>query len=232
MEAWSERDHDFVATNDNQRASAFSQQLRQAHQDLRGQLTRIREELGRNDDVQAELQVHCLAFCSALTAHHVGEDDGMFRGLLDARPDLALTIGNLIDDHAAIAAMLLQVRALATQAKTTPEEGLPRLRRELDGLAAIAESHFGYEERALSAALDIDVADTGWSRSVFGQPSRNIRRPEAVAITAQRTHLPLRARLCGWATAPVASARDRVSGPGCDQLGGGPPILRRTPFPS
>lgn len=167
MEAWSERDHDFVATNDNQRASAFSQQLRQAHQDLRGQLTRIREELGRNDDVQAELQVHCLAFCSAVTAHHVGEDDGMFRGLLDARPDLAPTIGNLIDDHAAIAAMLLQVRALATQAKTTPEEGLPRLRRELDGLAAIAESHFGYEERALSAALDIDVADTGWSRSVF-----------------------------------------------------------------
>jgi hypothetical protein len=99
MEAWSERDHDFVATNDNQRASAFSQQLRQAHQDLRGQLTRIREELGRNDEVQAGLQVHCLAFCSALTAHHVGEDDGMFRGLLDARPDLAPTIGNLIDDR-------------------------------------------------------------------------------------------------------------------------------------
>jgi hypothetical protein len=80
----------------------------------------------------------CLAFCSALTTHHVGEDDGMFRALLDARPYLAPTIQNLIDDHAAIAAILLQVRALATQAKTIPAESLPRLRRELDGLPAIA----------------------------------------------------------------------------------------------
>jgi hypothetical protein len=97
----------------------------------------------------------------------VGEDDGMFRELLDARPDLAPTIHNLIDDHAAIAAILLQVRALAAQAKTTPAESLPGLRRELDGLAAIAESHFGYEERAISAALDNGVPDTGWSRPVF-----------------------------------------------------------------
>ena len=167
MEAWSERDHDPVAANDNQRAVAFSQQLRQAHQHLRGQLARIREELGRNDHVGAELQVHCLAFCSALTSHHVGEDDGMFIELLDARPDLAPTIENLVNDHAAIAAILLQVRVLVTQAETIPEEGLPRLRRELDGLAAIAESHFGYEERAISIALDNDVPDTGWSRSVF-----------------------------------------------------------------
>lgn len=87
--------------------------------------------------------------------------------LLDARPDLAPAIQNLIDDHAAIATILLRVRALATQAKTMPAENLPRLRRELDGLAAIAESHFGYEERAFSAALDAGVPDTGWSRPVF-----------------------------------------------------------------
>ena len=92
----------------------------------------------------------------------------MFKELLDARPDLAPTIQNLIDDHAVIAAILLQVRALAMQTKTTPAESLPRLRRELDGLAAIAESHFGYEERAISAALDNDVPDSGWSRPVFG----------------------------------------------------------------
>jgi hypothetical protein len=91
----------------------------------------------------------------------------MFKELLDARPDLAPTIQNLIDDHAAIAAILVHLRALATRAKTISAESLPGLRRELDGLAAIAESHFGYEERAISAALDYDVPDTGWSRPVF-----------------------------------------------------------------
>ncbi len=167
MEARNERDHDSVATNDGQRAAAFGRQLRQAHQHLRDQLTRIRGELGQDDHMETGLPAHCLAFCSALTTHHVGEDDGMFRELLDARPDLAPAIQNLIDDHAAIAAILLQVRTLAMQAKKTPAQSLPGLRRELDGLAAIAESHFGYEERAISAALDNDVTDTGWSRPVF-----------------------------------------------------------------
>jgi hypothetical protein len=113
------------------------------------------------------LQVHCLAFCSALATHHQGEDDGMFRQLLDARPDLAPAIGNLTGDHAAIAAILRQIRVLVLQRKAAPAESLPELRRELDGLAAIVESHFGYEERAISAALDHGVADTGWSRPVF-----------------------------------------------------------------
>jgi hypothetical protein len=156
-----------VATNNSQRAVAFSLQLRRAHQQLRDQLTRIREELGRIEHLEAELPAHCLAFCSALTTHHIGEDKGMFTELLDARPDLAPTIHNLVDDHAAIATILLHVRALATQARTTPAESLPQLRRELDGLAAIAASHFRYEERAISAALDNDVPDTGWSRPVF-----------------------------------------------------------------
>ncbi|HUB40675.1 MAG TPA: hemerythrin domain-containing protein [Streptosporangiaceae bacterium] len=156
-----------MATNDSQRADAFSRQLRQAHQHLRDQLTRIRTDLGRIDHADTELLVHCLTFCSAVTTHHTGEDDGMFTELLTARPDLAPTIQNLIDDHAAMAAILSQVRALAMEAATTPAASLPWLRRELDGLAAIAASHFGYEERAISTALDNHVPDTGWSRPVF-----------------------------------------------------------------
>jgi hypothetical protein len=167
MEAWNERDHVRVATSDSQRAIAFSRQLRQAHQHLSDQLIRLRGGLGQIEHAEADLPVRCLAFCSALTTHHVGEDDGMFKELLDARPDLAPTIQNLIDDHAVIAAILIQVRALATQEKTIPAESLPGLRRELDGLAAIAESRFGYEERTISAALDKDVPGTGWSRPVF-----------------------------------------------------------------
>ena len=155
-----------MASN-TQRAEAFSQQLRRAHQQLRDHLARIRDGLGRDEHVGTGLEVHCLAFCSALGTHHGGEDDGMFAELLDARPDLAPAIRNLIDDHAAIAAILGQVRALTGQAKTAPAQRLPELRRELDGLAAIMESHFGYEERAISAALDHGVPDTGWSRPVF-----------------------------------------------------------------
>ena len=156
-----------MATNDAQRAEVFSLQIRRAHQQLRDELARIRAALGGDEHVITGLQVHCLAFCSALATHHRGEDDGMFTQLLDARPDLAPAIGNLIDDHAAIAAILHQIRALGLQGKAIPPESLPELRREFDGLAAIVESHFGYEERAISAALDHGVPDTGWSRPVF-----------------------------------------------------------------
>ena len=145
----------------------FSLQLRRAHQQLKDELTRIREAPGGDERAVTGLQVHCLAFCSALATHHRGEDDGMFTQLLDARPDLAPAIRNLIDDHTAIAAILHQIRALALLGKATPAESLPELRRELDGLAAIVESHFGYEERVIGAALDRGVPDTGWSRPVF-----------------------------------------------------------------
>ena len=164
-----------MSTNDGQRAVAFSRQLRQAHQLLREQLTRIREEPGRLEHSETELLLRCLAFCSALTTHHVGENEGLFKELVSRRPDLARTIQNLVDDHAAIAAIMRQIRALATQASAAPPDSLPALRRELDGLAAIAESHFAYEERAISAALDDDVPDTGWSRPVFrpAEPSKS-----------------------------------------------------------
>jgi hypothetical protein len=169
-QAWrrrNERDHTCVATNDTQRAAAFSLQLRRAHQQLRDELAQIRQALGGDEHVVNGLQVHCLAFCSALATHHLGEDEGLFAQLLDARPDLAPAIGNLIDDHAAIAAILRQIRALVLQREAAPAESLPELLREVDGLAAIVESHFGYEERAISAALDQGVPDTGWSRPVF-----------------------------------------------------------------
>ena len=156
-----------MATNDSHRFMSFSHQLALAHRDLQVQLTRIRGDLARDEPAETNLLVHCLAFCSALAAHHDGEDDGPFRDLLDARPELAPAIRKLKDDHAAIAAILRQVRDLAGRAKATSEEDLPRLRRELDGLAAIAESHFRYEERAVSAALDnVGPADR-WPRAVF-----------------------------------------------------------------
>jgi len=62
-----------VATNDTQRAAVFSLQLRRAHQQLRDELARIREALGGDEHAVTGLQVHCLAFCSALATPHRGE---------------------------------------------------------------------------------------------------------------------------------------------------------------
>jgi hypothetical protein len=152
---------------ESQRAAAFSSQLRQAHQVLRDWLAEIRAELGRDRPADPGLPLRCLAFCSALARHHAGEDGGMFAELLKTRPDLGPTIGKLLEDHGMIAGILLQVRELATRATEAPGKELPALRRELDGLAAIAESHFGFEERAVSAALDDGIPDNGWSRRVF-----------------------------------------------------------------
>ncbi|GGX79306.1 hypothetical protein GCM10010510_25320 [Streptomyces anandii JCM 4720] len=78
----------------------------------------------------------------------------MFSQLLRERPDLAATVANLVEDHGMIASILSRVRELADGAAQSRAPALEAIRRELDGLAAIMESHFGYEERTISQALD------------------------------------------------------------------------------
>ncbi|MFE4518832.1 hemerythrin domain-containing protein [Kitasatospora sp. NPDC056783] len=153
------------------RTAALSLQLSSAHQDLRRRLAGLRANLGRprpDGDGDDALRAHCLAFCTALTSHHQGEDDGLFARLLRERPDLAPTIAKLVEDHGLITRILTRVRDLADRAAATePGTGLEAIGRELDGLAAIMDSHFGYEERALRAALDAGVHDDGWSAPVL-----------------------------------------------------------------
>lgn len=91
----------------------------------------------------------------------------MFSALLRERPDLAATVANLVEDHGMIASILSRVRVLADRAADSPESAAEPIGRELDGLAAIMESHFGYEERTISDALDHGVSDAGWSETVF-----------------------------------------------------------------
>ncbi|GAA2879677.1 hypothetical protein Acy02nite_26190 [Actinoplanes cyaneus] len=111
-------------------------------------------------DPADDLRAHCLAFCGALTTHHQGEDTGLFAALLRERPDLEPTIDKLVEDHGLITGILHRIAELSTAdpAKVGPE---------LDGLAAIMESHFRYEERALAEALDAGVPDDGWSTPVL-----------------------------------------------------------------
>jgi hypothetical protein len=155
-----------VASHDRDRVVALSLQLAQAHQELRHQINQLKAHLRRPrpDDV---LVTHCLAFCAALTSHHRGEDTGMFAELLRERPDLAGTVANLVQDHEMIASILSRVADLAHHAAGSPDRALDAVGRELDGLAAIMESHFNYEERTMSEALDGAIPDTGWSDMVF-----------------------------------------------------------------
>jgi non-ribosomal peptide synthetase component F len=156
-----------VASHDRDRAVALSVRLAQAHQELRRQLDLLRTSIGQDALDRRTLVIHCLAFCTALTSHHRGEDAGMFADLLRARPDLAETVSKLVEDHEMIASILSRVAELAAEAAGSHGQRLDAIRLELDGLAAIMESHFGYEERAIGAALDRGVPDTGWSEMVF-----------------------------------------------------------------
>ncbi|PYC65734.1 hemerythrin HHE cation-binding protein [Streptomyces tateyamensis] len=156
-----------MASRDGDRVAALSLQLSQAHQELRRQVNEIRTSLGQRRLSDDALVTHCLAFCAALTSHHQGEDDGLFSQLLRERPDLASTVASLVEDHGMIASILSRVRGIADRAAESRGPVLEAIGRELDGLAAIMESHFGYEERAISKALDDGVPDTDWTDMVF-----------------------------------------------------------------
>jgi hypothetical protein len=160
------RDHGSVAAQDADRAVAWSRQLSQAHIALRQQLHDVQADLG-SAQAGTRLPAHCLAFCSALSAHHAGEDAGLFAELLRVRPDLRDVVRKLREDHQMIAGILAAVRDLAREAARATPERRDVIRRELGGLAAIAESHFGYEERAIGDVIDGVIQDTGWAAAVF-----------------------------------------------------------------
>ena len=137
------------------------------------------------------LLAHCLAFCSALSAHHQGEDAGLFAELLRVRPDLRDVVRKLAEDHQMIAGILASVGDLAHEAASATPGRREVIGRELGGLAAIMESHFGYEERAIRGAIDDGVQDTGWTTAVSnsgrsGTCSSGGQFPRYPAIAAVR----------------------------------------------
>lgn len=156
-----------VNTGSNDRLAAWSVQLARAHDHLRRQLRVVRANLNDTEAGNSDLMSHCLAFCSALTTHHGGEDDGLFGELLRARPDLEAVIANLVQDHRMIAAVLSSARALTTEASLAKTDRRAAISREFDGMAAIVESHFRYEERSISDVLDSGIRDTGWRKPVL-----------------------------------------------------------------
>lgn len=122
----------------------------------------------RHDTAHAELLVYCRGFCTALTRHHTSEDMTLFPELERRRPELGATLRALRQDHSMIAYLVTDLEQTLDRAARSPGDpagDLPESRaavlRHLDGVGAIMESHFRYEEKALGsvlAALDL-VAD-------------------------------------------------------------------------
>ncbi|WP_235585452.1 hemerythrin domain-containing protein [Serinicoccus chungangensis] len=88
-------------------------------------------------------------FCTALTAHHVGEDRELFPAVAAAHPHLRDTLRSLEQDHSMIAHLLGALQTAVDQ-----RAGASELDRHLEGVAAVMESHLRYEERQLLPVLE------------------------------------------------------------------------------
>jgi iron-sulfur cluster repair protein YtfE (RIC family) len=167
-----------LATPD--RVTALSEQLIHVHQTLREQLASLRREAAGDtgpDTADAafpeDLLSRCLSFCTAIHTHHSGEDNQLLPALRAAAPELAPVVDKLIEDHDLVAGILRRIRELLTPGQTPSG---PALMRELDGLTAILESHFSYEERRIATALD-SMGPQAWTADVF-TPGQAPGRPE------------------------------------------------------
>lgn len=141
-----------MSGGDTTRLVAWAQELRRVHRRLREALEVTRTTVSdgaRGQSATRELLLFCHGFCTALTGHHEGEDRDLFPAITARHPELAETVRNLKQDHSMIAHLLTALQAAADR-EAPPEE----LDRHLEGVAAIMESHFRYEERALLSVLD------------------------------------------------------------------------------
>ncbi|WP_438352469.1 hemerythrin domain-containing protein [Microbacterium sp. CJ88] len=136
-------------TGERDRLVAWDRELRAAHERLRDALRVAREAASADaESAGRDLLLYCRGFCLALSAHHRGEDDVLFPVLQAEHPEISQTISALRQDHGMIAHLLGGLE-LAVDGAPAPDD----LARHLEGIAAIMESHFRYEERSLDAIL-------------------------------------------------------------------------------
>ena len=125
-----------AADEEYRRLTALGNQLIGTH----GRLLDAIDDLRDGTVPGRDLTTHCLAFCDALTRHHTEEDAELFPMLAARHPQLRDVLDGLKRDHEVMAGMLDRVAA--------------GVAGELDGLAALLESHFAWEERRLVAVLN------------------------------------------------------------------------------
>ncbi|MEP6563168.1 MAG: hemerythrin domain-containing protein [Nakamurella sp.] len=140
----------------DQRVTAWGLEMRAVHQRLRDTLQFAREAVedgSETDSLAKNLELFCWGFCGALTGHHGSEDATLFPLLLRRAPELAGTVQKLVQDHNMLALLIGDLEfALAA----TSEQAI--LLRHLDGIEAVMETHFRFEEKQLVEVLD-EMAD-------------------------------------------------------------------------
>ncbi|GAB3137470.1 hypothetical protein GCM10027290_03250 [Micromonospora sonneratiae] len=139
------------------RLVAWSRELRDVHERLREALAVTRHALAAGEPAEPatrDLLLFCHGFCTALTAHHQGEDRDLFPAIAEQHPELRETLHYLRQDHSMIAHLLAGLQAAV--ARAAPPTVLDR---HLEGLEAIMESHFSYKERQLLAVLETLALD-------------------------------------------------------------------------
>lgn len=126
--------------------------MRAVHTRLRDALSVTRTAIDEGLDAPAasrEPLLFCRGFCSALSEHHRGEDHVLLPAIAAAHPHLRPVLVSLSQDHSTLAYLLGELDA-ATGRAAPPEE----LDAHLEGVAALMENHFAYEERQLLSVLD------------------------------------------------------------------------------
>jgi len=138
--------------SDIPRLVAWRRQLLEAHAHLRLAL-RTAEDAARISadiaDASRDLLLYCHGFCVALDGHHRGEDALLFPALVEQYPAAARVVSMLRQDHDMIATLLAEFDS-AVRSRESPAT----LALHLEGVAAIMESHFRFEERELEPLLD------------------------------------------------------------------------------
>ncbi|GAA2680296.1 hypothetical protein GCM10009864_60900 [Streptomyces lunalinharesii] len=122
------------------------------HSRLREALSVTRASLADGAPGEAatrELLLYCHGFCTALDSHHQGEDRTLFPAVAAAHPELRPVLRSLEQDHSMIADLLGRLGAAVDRAATPAE-----LDQHLEGIAALMENHFRYEERQLLSVLE------------------------------------------------------------------------------
>jgi hemerythrin-like domain-containing protein len=148
------------------RIVAWGQEMRAVHQRLRRALDIARETIedgGDPDSVARDLRLYCVGFCVALGGHHSSEDAMLFPMVLARRPELAPAVAKLVQDHSMIAHL---IRGLEQAISTSADAAA--LLRHLDGIGAIMESHFRFEERQLVGLLDTIDDESLDKTALFG----------------------------------------------------------------
>ncbi len=121
--------------------------MRQVHERLREALRLVQHSA--DESALSDLLLYCRGFCTALDGHHRGEDSTLFPAIGAAHPELRPVLGRLEQDHSMIAYLIGGLTA-AMDRTTDPGE----LRTHVDGLGAVMENHFRYEERLLLTILE------------------------------------------------------------------------------